>query len=45
MVAVLETGKTTVILIVIEGLVGAEFYDLNGGLIARKLDVLGLIRS
>ena len=42
---VLKMEKTTTTPTVVEGLVGAELYDLNGSLIAGKLDVLGLMQN
>ena len=41
----LGTGKTTATPTAVEGLVGAELYDLNGGLIAGKLNALSLMWS
>ena len=43
-VVILGMRETTAIPIAVEGLVGAELYDLNGGLVAGKLDMLGLTR-
>ena len=41
-VAILKTRETTAIPTAVKGLVGAELYNLNIGLIAEKLDALGL---
>ena len=41
----IETGETTATLTVVESLMRAELYDLNGGLIVGKLDVLDLTRN
>lgn len=45
LVAVLGTGEATATLTAVKGLVGADLYDLNGGLVAGKFDVLGLAQS
>ena len=39
----LWAGETTTTPIAVEGLVGAELYDLNRGWIVGKLDALGLM--
>ena len=42
---VLGARKTTAIPIVVEGLMGAGLYDLNGGLIMGKWDTLSLTQN
>ena len=41
----LETGEKTATLTIVEGLVRAELYYLKGGLVAEKLNALGLTQS
>lgn len=44
-IVMLRTGKITVTLKTVEGLMRAKLYNLNSGLIVRILDILGLTQS